>query len=333
MAAIHDWTWDLFLTAFLASVATVVVLTGIGSTPLSVAVVLPLLLLLPGYALVSALFPRRADERGSGVVGRRPALLERLVLALGLSVAIVPGVAFMLSFTPIGIRAVPIVLIVFGVTVGLCFLAFVGRVLVGPHVRFRVSSSPTFRSLAKNFSIHRVRLSDSGPLHPETGTQRLLNIALFVSMLALVGSVAFVAGVPSETNTSFTELYLLQQNESGDLVAEGLSDRLVSGERSSVVVAIGNHEGERVQYTVVILEQDGEHVDGSYQVQTEREVTRFRATIDHAETLHERVDVSSLNRERGRLVILLYRGEPPQTPAITNAYRVDQLWLESRSAD
>jgi uncharacterized membrane protein len=57
-------------------------------------------LFLPGYALISALFPKR-DRLGG---------IERLALSFGLSIAIVPLIGFILNFTPWGINLYPIVI-------------------------------------------------------------------------------------------------------------------------------------------------------------------------------------------------------------------------------
>ena len=56
------------------------------------------ILFLPGYMLISALYPRSDELDG----------LERLALSIGLSLAIVPLVGLMLNYTPWGITLTPI---------------------------------------------------------------------------------------------------------------------------------------------------------------------------------------------------------------------------------
>ena len=56
-------------------------------------------LFLPGYAAMAALVPGND----------RLALIERVALSIGLSIAIVPLVALALNFTPWGIRLMPVV--------------------------------------------------------------------------------------------------------------------------------------------------------------------------------------------------------------------------------
>jgi uncharacterized membrane protein len=57
-------------------------------------------LFFPGYALISAIFPKR-DKLGG---------IERLALSFGLSIAIVPLIGLILNFTPWGIELYPIVI-------------------------------------------------------------------------------------------------------------------------------------------------------------------------------------------------------------------------------
>jgi len=56
-------------------------------------------LFLPGYMLISALYPRSDEIDG----------IERLALSIGLSLAIVPLIGLVLNYTPWGIRLTPIV--------------------------------------------------------------------------------------------------------------------------------------------------------------------------------------------------------------------------------
>ena len=58
-----------------------------------------MVLYLPGYSLIEALYPKKEDLDG----------LERLALSIGLSLALVPLVGLALNYTPWGIRLDPIV--------------------------------------------------------------------------------------------------------------------------------------------------------------------------------------------------------------------------------
>jgi uncharacterized membrane protein len=85
-------------------------------------------LFFPGYALVSALFPKR-DRLGG---------IERLALSFGLSIAVVPLIGLILNFTPWGIKLYPIVI---SVTIFILAASVVGwyrQRKLEPDQRFKV---------------------------------------------------------------------------------------------------------------------------------------------------------------------------------------------------
>jgi uncharacterized membrane protein len=63
-------------------------------SPVRIILGLPLVLFLPGYALIAALFPRKDDLDG----------IERIALSFGLSIAISPLLGLGLNYTPFGLR-------------------------------------------------------------------------------------------------------------------------------------------------------------------------------------------------------------------------------------
>lgn len=69
---------------------------------------------LPGYGVIKALFPVRVPIEMS--IESLDAV-ERVVLSVGMSLAIVPLVGLVLNYTPWGVRLVPIVLSLFALTV------------------------------------------------------------------------------------------------------------------------------------------------------------------------------------------------------------------------
>jgi len=66
----------------------------LNETPVQVVLGLLLVLFLPGYSLIAALFPRRDDLDG----------IEQIALSFGLSIAIVPLIGLALNYTPYGSR-------------------------------------------------------------------------------------------------------------------------------------------------------------------------------------------------------------------------------------
>jgi uncharacterized membrane protein len=99
------------------------------------------------------------------------------------------------------------------------------------------------------------------------------------------------------------------------------------------VLGITNREHERTTYTVVVELQRVERVPGPnnttrIDVLEADELRRFRTTLDHNETWHQPYAVTpTIVGEDMRLTFLLYQGDPPADPAVDNAYRELQLWV------
>lgn len=75
-----------------------------------------LVLFLPGYSLIEALYPKRELDE-----------LTRFALSIGLSLALVPLIGLVLNYTPFGIRLTPVTLSITGLTVTLLLLALVRK--------------------------------------------------------------------------------------------------------------------------------------------------------------------------------------------------------------
>ncbi len=202
--------------------ATAVLLAMIVLVPdslLRIIVGLPFVLFFPGYALISALYPRRDDLNG----------IERLALSLGLSLAIVPLVGLILNFTPWGIRLGPIVISL--------TLFIAGASIIAANQRKRLSATERFPADAR-FVLRAL--------------QRLPWPALAVStaVVALVLLLGFRYGVlgGSRVGEAFTEFYVL--GPSGK--AEGYPKRLLAEQTGKVILGVINHEGQATQYSIQV---------------------------------------------------------------------------------
>ena len=106
MSTLKNFPNDLALVIFLTLLCIpFVLIPPLNETPVRIILGLPLVLFLPGYALIAALFIRKDDLDG----------IERIALSFGLSIAITPLLGLALNYTPFGIRLMPnlIVLSVF----------------------------------------------------------------------------------------------------------------------------------------------------------------------------------------------------------------------------
>jgi hypothetical protein len=71
-----------------------------------------LVLFLPGYSLIEALYPKKELDD-----------LTRFALSIGLSLALVPLAGLILNYTPFGIRLLPVALSLAGLTLALLIVA------------------------------------------------------------------------------------------------------------------------------------------------------------------------------------------------------------------
>lgn len=332
-----------FVTGFVFLTCAVVLVPGVNDTPLRIVFGLPFTLFLPGYALVATLFPEDGSSPAEGSrpdTGSRDAQeqtdessetlesltsnssasgidgIERVALSFGLSIAVTPLIGLILNFTPWGIRLVPILLGISAVTLGLVVLAASRRQELPAEERFRV---PYHSWIAAG----RAELFE-----PESRLDGALNILLAVSLLLALGAVGYAVVVPPQ-GESFTEFYLLSENDDGELVASEYPTEFELGESQQVVVGVENHENEPVTYSVVVQLQEVEIVNNETTVRQRQELDRFSSpTLADNETWQRPHDIQpTMTGERLRVQYLLYRDEPPSTPTEETAYRELHLWI------
>lgn len=98
---------DLFaIVVFVVISAVFIIVPPLNETPLRAVLGFILVLFVPGYVFVSALFPGNDELDG----------IERLALSIGLSICIVVLIGIALNYTPWGIRLKPILLSISAIT-------------------------------------------------------------------------------------------------------------------------------------------------------------------------------------------------------------------------
>lgn len=133
-------TGDLAL-ALLTTLLTTVLVTSYPNwhSPLRVILGLFVVMVIPGYTLMTALFPARSDL-GS---------IERVALSLGLSVAVVPLFGLLLNYTPWGIRLGSISYGLLLFVVGMAVTSYFRRARLESEAQFHLPfTSPKFRRYA-----------------------------------------------------------------------------------------------------------------------------------------------------------------------------------------
>ncbi|WP_048129958.1 MULTISPECIES: DUF1616 domain-containing protein [unclassified Methanosarcina] len=225
MAGNRQLPLDLLLVAGLVILTDIFVLVPVLSGSfLRTILGLLLVLFLPGYALIGTLFPAKKDLEG----------IERALLSLGLSIAVVPLMGLGMNYTDWGIREVPVLTGLSIFTLLMCGAACYRRLQLPEAEAFEVPFKASILALKAEL------LEKHG-----SGTDRALSILLVISVLASLGSLAYVIGNPKE-GESFTEFYILGP----DRMAENYPTNYTLGDSGTVVVGIANHEHRTVDYTM-----------------------------------------------------------------------------------
>lgn len=182
-------------------------------------------LLVPGYLLQSALFPRN-DQLD---------LLERVAFSLGLSIAIVPPAAFFLDYSELGIDGRNIAI-----------LGLIYTVIVGGWSAFRRARTPSDARF-----LWASELDTASWWAAQSPLSRLLyRLLAGVLIVAVIASVAIV--VLPKPATQFTEFYIL--GEQG--LAESYPVDVVAGQEATVIFGILNREGRPLRYRVQARQDD-----------------------------------------------------------------------------
>ena len=121
-ASLTAYAWSPLSVWFWAAVGAVAVSLAVISVTSGVAIYLryvfgsALVLFLPGYSLIEALYPKHELDE-----------LTRFALSIGLSLALAPLTGLALNYTPFGIRLVPVAISLAGLTLVLLSVAIKRR--------------------------------------------------------------------------------------------------------------------------------------------------------------------------------------------------------------
>ena len=320
------WYLDLALVIALAGSIAFGIFAGVEGA-IRIALAAPLVLVLPGYALVSILFPEAGDGETppfddektglwnpittDGGIGR----IERFVLSVVLTMAIVPLVALVSSATPWGVTLEPILIGVVAVTIALSLLGILARWRCPPDRRFTAS----IPAAALWFTRTRTPY--------DTTSTTPFNALLALSVVILLASAGYAIANPPQ-HDGFTEFAVDTEPVTGETETMYVSS-YTQGATQELPLAITNREHRETSYTTVVLLQRVT-VDGDDVTVTETdELARESATVSDGETYRQSIEIApTMAGDDLRLLVLLYEGEPPDDPTAENAYRVLRLPIE-----
>ncbi|RQG99365.1 DUF1616 domain-containing protein [Natrarchaeobius oligotrophus] len=323
-----DW-WFLDLAAVIAVTGTLsfALFAGI-SGPVRVLLAIPLVLFLPGYALVAVLYPdergdeyRAFDDRKTGLSnpllltrGLRP--IERLVLSVTFSVALVPAITLLTTLSPGGIVAESVLLGTATATIVLSVGAIASRYRCSPDRRY----SPSLAATVPSFT--RVRHGTYTVTEP-----RPYNVAIALAFVLLLASAGFALANPPQ-HDGFTEFAVETENVTGD-VETMYPSTYAHGETRDLTVSITNREHESRAYTTVVLLERVDAGNGETTVENREELAREATTVADGTSQEQTLEITPTMRgDDLRLTLLLYEDEPPDSPTGDDAYRAMHLPIE-----
>lgn len=198
------------------AVPVVIFTTGPGRIILGIILVV----FLPGYALTSAIFPKKNDIDA----------IERLALSFGLSIAIVPLIGLILNYTPYGIKLYPVTITISTFVIVTSAIGYLRQQKLPPDERFHVTiKNNLFTS-------------------PSTGKlDKALSACLLITIVTALGCLAYTLAQPKQ-GERYTEFYIV--GTAGK--AEGYPQQIALGESANIVIGIINHENQIANYRVII---------------------------------------------------------------------------------
>lgn len=245
----------------------------------------PLLVALPGYAVVAALFPERPGST-SRVDRGPPGWVVRAALSVVLSTVVVATVGIPLA--AVGALALaPALVGVVGVSLACLWVAAVRRRTVAPERRADPLSA-----------------ASGAPVRDLLGTSKLGAVGLVGATLVLAVALS-VAGATPGVDDPYSEVYV-PADADGALAGEG-TPTLVAGADNEVTFALSNHEGRSAEYEVVLRL---ERLDADGEVVARERLDRFETTLADGETeTYERAVAPETTGDRLRLRVLVYEGD------------------------
>ena len=286
---------DLLIVMELVLLTDIFVLTpGLSETAVRNILGLPLVLFLPGYALIAALFPAKSDLDG----------IERTALSFGLSIAVVPLIGLGLNYTPCGIRLLPILISLSVFTFLMCGLAYLRRAKLSETEAFEVPFRETALSL-------KAEILEK----PKSKLDQALTVVLILSILLSVATLIYVIATPKE-GEHFTEFYILGP----DGKADNYTTNYVLGESGTVIVGIVNHEYRPINYTMEIK------LENKFLPLPENQ---RQISLAHNETWQEPVTFTPLfEGQNMKLEFLLFNETDRTVP-----YRDLHLWIDVNTTE
>ncbi len=279
---------DLLAAVILALAILLFTLTPLSILPVRIPLGLLMVLFVPGYTLIAALFPKKADLEG----------IERTALSFGLSIAVVPLIGLGLNYTPWGIRLTPVVVSLAIFTMVMAAAAYWRRMSLPAAERFSIQFRETIITWKGEI------LQDD-----KSRLDKALSIILIITILLSIAALVYVIVTPKQ-GEKFTEFYILGPGGK----AYDYPTSVQAGNHSTVIVGVVNHEYALVNYTMSLSLNN---------TPLNNTLMSMNLTLVHNETWEKPVSyVLNHTGDRQKLEFLLYRDGN-----FTGPYRDLHLWV------
>jgi len=219
-----------FVPVFVVLSILFILIPPYNETFLRIIIALPLLLFMPGYMFIAAMFPKRG-ELGT---------IERFTMSIGLSIAITVFDGFGLNYTPWGFRPNSITISLSIIIMLLLLVTIIQRWRYGNE-----SYSFSIGDIRSFFNILRTKERETGPEY-DPALEKMLIKTMIIAIL-IVSAMLIYAKWTNEPE-KFTALYILGANGK----AEDYPTQVRVGEPSTILVGIENYEHELVNYTLLV---------------------------------------------------------------------------------
>ena len=309
----QEFPADLALVVvWLAASIAAIYLPSLNASPIRIVLALPVVLFIPGYCLIAILFPKNDD------IG----LIERILLSIGVSVAIVPLIGLGLNFSPWGIRLEPIVISLILVTWVMVLFAHYQRAGLPQKERLRVSFSAIAERIRQEFLPQG-----------ERGVDRFLSVVLTIVILVVILTTIYVIVVPKEGAEQFSEFYILGKNQT----AAEYPDMIIPAENYPMYIGVGNHEDRTTTYSIETwaLRTEFDNVTNTSTIVDMDPNDRLSLTLADNETKIIPFTLFVIKPGYNRIEFLLFNESVPGSGVtgsnrINASYRNLHLWVNGR---
>lgn len=284
---------DLLVVVGYAVLAGIAILTAV-SGPLRVLLAAGLLGFCPGYAIVSALFPRTTRDPSTG--DHQPRWRHRA--ALGIATSVVVFVLGGVVLAPTGFEPATLVVAAVGLTLIASLAAAMRRLRAPPDERLRLPLGTLVRDARS----------------ATDGADAVLNVVLAIAVVAGMATLAMGLAAPDRGEV-YSEVALV--GDESEQSAAG-AESYVRGEEATLTLGVENQEGANRSYTaVVVLERFEDPPDGDTATLPDllerAELSRTTLSVPDNETATESLAFTpTLLGDELRLSVYVYVGDAPE---------------------